>query len=126
MFRGSLKSTGYPLHQFPLHFPSHASPCAITFQLDPTRLLSSIFGMTKKMCLLSSNVIAVGGNDELPPWTYSNSMYSIYCRLITLVELTFCVIFNMKHFNVVRFDFLTVVLMQIEIPLDMNTTQSGK
>ena len=35
MFRGSVKSTGYPLfRQFPLHFPSRASPCAITFQLD--------------------------------------------------------------------------------------------
>ena len=32
MFLGSVKSTGYPLHQFPLHFPSHASPCSITFQ----------------------------------------------------------------------------------------------
>jgi len=36
-FRGSVKGTGYPLHcQFPLHFPSHASLCAITFQLDST------------------------------------------------------------------------------------------
>ena len=26
--------------QFPLHFPSHASPCAITFQLDSTDLIS--------------------------------------------------------------------------------------
>jgi len=53
-------------------------------------------------------------------------MYLIYCRIITLVDLTFCVMFNMKHLNVVRFDFLTVVLMQIEISLDMNTAQSGK
>ena len=37
MFRGSVKGTGYPLlRQFPLHFPTHASPCAITFQLDST------------------------------------------------------------------------------------------
>jgi len=64
--------------------------------------------------------------DKFPTWTCSNSMYLIYCRLITLVELTFCVIFNMKHFNVVRFDFLTVMLKQIEISLDMNTAQSGK
>ena len=35
MFRGSVKVTGYPLfRQLPLHFPSHASPCAITFQLE--------------------------------------------------------------------------------------------
>ena len=35
MFRGSLKGTGYPLHS-PLSpsLPYHASPCAITFQLD--------------------------------------------------------------------------------------------
>jgi len=37
MFRGSVKSTDYPLiNQFPLHFPSRALPCAITFQLDST------------------------------------------------------------------------------------------
>ena len=33
MFRGSVKSTGYPLHS--RVFPSRASPCAITFQLEP-------------------------------------------------------------------------------------------
>ena len=26
----------HSIRQFPLHFPSHASPCAITFQLDST------------------------------------------------------------------------------------------
>jgi hypothetical protein len=38
MFRGSAKGTGYPLHSpvSPLHFPSRASPCAITFQLEST------------------------------------------------------------------------------------------
>ena len=41
MFRGSVKGTGYPYHspvcpQFPLHFPSRASPCVITFQLEST------------------------------------------------------------------------------------------
>jgi hypothetical protein len=44
-FRGSLEhrlSTGYPLHQFPLHFPSRASPCAITFQLDSTTVRNVI------------------------------------------------------------------------------------
>jgi len=34
MFRGSVKSTGsHSIRQLPLHFPSRASPCAITFQL---------------------------------------------------------------------------------------------
>ena len=41
-FRGSVKSTGYLLHSLdspslPLHFPSRASLCAITFQLDSNR-----------------------------------------------------------------------------------------
>jgi hypothetical protein len=31
------------IHQFPLHFPSRSSPCAITFQLDST-LSSSVNG----------------------------------------------------------------------------------
>jgi len=26
----------HAIRQFPCHFPSHASPCAITFQLDST------------------------------------------------------------------------------------------
>jgi hypothetical protein len=35
MFRGSVKGIGYHyIRQFPLHFPSRVSPCAITFQLD--------------------------------------------------------------------------------------------
>jgi hypothetical protein len=35
MFRSSVKSTAtHSIRHFPLHFPSSASPCAITFQLD--------------------------------------------------------------------------------------------
>jgi len=42
MFRGSVKSNGYPpsIRQFPLHFPSGALLCAITFQLDSTNISS--------------------------------------------------------------------------------------
>ena len=37
MFRGSVKVLAtHSIRQFPLHFPSHASPCVITFQLDST------------------------------------------------------------------------------------------
>jgi len=35
----------HSIRQFPLHFPSRASPCAITFQLDSTSLTASS-GMT--------------------------------------------------------------------------------
>jgi hypothetical protein len=36
MFRGSVKGTGYSILQFPPHFPTRASPCSSTFQLDST------------------------------------------------------------------------------------------
>jgi hypothetical protein len=41
MFRGSVKGTVYPLRSqvSPTLPPPHASPCAITFQLDSTALL---------------------------------------------------------------------------------------
>jgi len=35
MFRGSVKATD-SIRQFPLHFPSSVSACAITFQMDCT------------------------------------------------------------------------------------------
>jgi hypothetical protein len=40
-FRGSVKRVlaTHSIRQFPLHFPSRASPCAITFQLDSTNAL---------------------------------------------------------------------------------------
>jgi len=54
MFRGSVKGTGYnSIRQFPLHFPSRASPCAITFQLKSTAFPSHAKSITdEKMCLL--------------------------------------------------------------------------
>jgi len=41
MFQGSVRVLAtHSIRQFPLHFPSRASPCAITFQLDSTTSLS--------------------------------------------------------------------------------------
>ena len=40
MFRGSVRVLAtHSIRQFPLHFPSRASPCAIRFQLDSTTLM---------------------------------------------------------------------------------------
>jgi hypothetical protein len=36
----------HSIRQFPLHFPSLASPCAITFQLDSTLVLRPVFKRT--------------------------------------------------------------------------------
>jgi hypothetical protein len=41
------KTAGYPLFRhFPLHYPSRASPCAITFQLESTSLPTKEVDMT--------------------------------------------------------------------------------
>jgi len=37
--------TTHSIHQFSLHFPSHMSPCAITFQLDSNMLLSETINL---------------------------------------------------------------------------------
>jgi len=51
MPRGSVKGTDYThsIRQFPLHFPSRASPCAITFQLEST-VMASTRGNRLVMC----------------------------------------------------------------------------
>jgi hypothetical protein len=52
-FRGGVKSTGYPL-QSPLHFPSRASPCAITLQLDSTAVLTHKYDHLAESRILSA------------------------------------------------------------------------
>ena len=58
MFRGSVKTTGYPLHSpvSPLISPSRASPRAITFQLE-----SNIAALNKRILLESWVQTAVQG-----------------------------------------------------------------
>ena len=41
----------HSIRQFPLHFPSRASPCAITFQLDSTASLIWVCGGGRGVCL---------------------------------------------------------------------------
>jgi hypothetical protein len=48
MFRGSVMGTTHSIRQFPLHFPSRASPCGITFQLDSTTFSFSV----NKLCIM--------------------------------------------------------------------------
>ena len=56
MFRDSVKSTGYPLRQFLLHFPSRASPCAITFQLDSTKKHRCLTALEIEFCMVVPNI----------------------------------------------------------------------
>jgi len=37
------------IRQFPLHFPSSASPCVVTFQLDPTYFVALVIQLAKRM-----------------------------------------------------------------------------
>jgi len=43
----------HSIHQFPLHFPSRASPCAITFQLDSTTIWQ------ERKSLLNQNAVTL-------------------------------------------------------------------
>jgi hypothetical protein len=46
MFRGSVKSTGYPFHSsVPPSLPPGASPCAITFQMESTKFQTELNGL---------------------------------------------------------------------------------
>jgi hypothetical protein len=45
--------TTHSIRQFPLHFPSHASPCAITFQLDSNMLLSETINLKNHWYVLT-------------------------------------------------------------------------
>jgi len=44
MFGGSVKDTGYPLHSPVFPFSSRASPCAMTFQLESTKMILQTTG----------------------------------------------------------------------------------
>ena len=90
IFRGSVKGTGYPLFcQFPLHFPSCVSPCAITFQLESTTPIKTsvptvycVFFWhekeTKAHCLHMMHFILQHITTEMFSfWTYFNIMQNI-------------------------------------------------
>jgi hypothetical protein len=48
MFRGSVRVLAtHSIRQFPLHFPSRASPCAITFQLESTGMSVEFLGLKR-------------------------------------------------------------------------------
>jgi hypothetical protein len=66
----------HSIRQFPLHFPSRASPCAITFQLDsrtvqgtqPATDVGSLTEMLRELTRLGS-----GQRERIPPTEKNNS-----------------------------------------------------
>jgi len=85
MFRGSVKGTGYPLHSpvSPLHFPSRASPCAITFLLESTTAL--LRSPVQEFSLVLRFNVSLGNifSPDICFWT-SYCVREMYCSFLTL------------------------------------------
>jgi hypothetical protein len=70
----------HPICQFPLHFPSHVSPCAITFQLDSNNLVHTIILCENScgssfQCCSSMGCVASGCNRS---FSEKFSIFSIF------------------------------------------------
>ena len=65
--------------QFPLHFPSRASPCAITFQLDSTR---SPFRRGGRVAVHEADISPQSGAEGMNMWTWT--AFPIHLRGIVL------------------------------------------
>ena len=92
----------HSIHQFPLHFPSRASPCAITFQLDSNC----------RCCLLEHN----------PAF----SQLSVLCvdMILTVGSAYYCkehlsIVFEMEKPST-RYEVLTVVLLKMQVSRNMS------
>jgi hypothetical protein len=98
MFQGSVKSTGYRLHHFPLHFPSHASLCSITFQLESTKLCTLFFSSDFIIVVLTVHFKSDNCSEKLLKYTVrevggyverkiTSSSYSLqFCRPCVLFQ----------------------------------------
>jgi hypothetical protein len=80
----------HSIRQFPLHFPSRALPCAITFQLDSTMTPSSKrpllcaqgrSGFTKWIVLFTLLIVAVLSEWLEGSWLYSGLLVPNLCFL---------------------------------------------
>ena len=77
MFRGSVKSTGHPLHSpvSPLRFPSRASPCAITFQLE-SNTSYDVF----RLSFLSQSICRLAGSSSSDDTVRSRNAHTETCK----------------------------------------------
>ena len=46
----------HSIHQFPLHFPYRASPCAITFQLESIKIFSDAYCAVSQICYVAPKI----------------------------------------------------------------------
>ena len=58
-FRGSVRVLAtHSISQFPLHFPSHASPCAIRFQMHSTYLLNNTVSYQRRLLPCALTIVS--------------------------------------------------------------------
>ena len=73
----------HSVRQFPLHFPSRASPCAITFQLESTKVseehANSIFRVTKFGWIVEVAMKLTGSKSVLVPNPFGGSWPVFFC-----------------------------------------------
>ena len=68
----------HSIHQFPLHFPSRASPCAITFQLDATFISNQTLLQLRRQEFSSFSLLLVLFNVT---WYRARRHLSVECPL---------------------------------------------
>jgi len=64
----------HSIRQFPLHFPSRASPCVIAFQLDSTLSRRSL------VCIYPQSVYSTSDLGKLTPVLFANRTDSLKCK----------------------------------------------
>jgi hypothetical protein len=84
----------HSIRQFPLHIPSSASPCAITFQLVPTTVEFGFFHVihTTASDDFATQLSPIGLSDVNPPCSLLGMNCVIictWCRLILMIEGVF-------------------------------------
>ena len=89
-FRGSVRilATNF-IRQFPLHFPSRASPCAITFQLDSTTdggVQLKLDGTRWSMGGEVKGKLANGVGSQSPSHCFTLPRYLVYPALLPLMR----------------------------------------
>ena len=66
------------IRQFPLHFPSRAPPCAITFQLDSTSYCKQLVNVPFMVYLTSLSACHI-----IQSSFFFNVFYTMHCNIIT-------------------------------------------
>jgi hypothetical protein len=110
MFRGSVKVLAtHSIRQFPLHFPSRASSCAITFQLDSTN--GRFLNFEHYPCFWTEKEIRQMVHRPVNKLTVTNRMfvrhfihiYSKNCGLLRIEGLIFCTLYLVSNYSCCMF-----------------------